>query len=312
MSAEMPDRPGDALNDRVLRSILISNCCLSTEEVEHISNSAHELGISFARAAIQLGIVSEEELADALEWAQRFSGERVGPVEAAVRRVSTVGRRTGINTSGIERRAASQIVIAREPYNAHAEKIRALRTELLQIAQAPNRACVFAVISPYRQDGRSQLVAEIAIAFAQLGRNTLLVDADLRHPRQQELFEGPHDALGLAHALAQQTLPPVHPVEGLSNLYVLPAGDLPLNPLELLSTHHFRRLMTEWRNNYDFVIIDTPPVADSADALAVAEVAESAVVVSRAKQTTYRGFKNMLRRLATADARVLGAVIGHF
>ncbi|MFT3905562.1 MAG: CpsD/CapB family tyrosine-protein kinase [Steroidobacteraceae bacterium] len=312
MSAEMPERLPSP-EDNVLRAVLISNCQLSSEKVGQIDETARDLSLSFTRTAVQLGFVSEEELRDAEEYARRFRDtERAGPIEAAVRRLSATPRRRSVNTSDFPRTLNPLLVFVREPYNEHSEKLRALRTELLLLMQQQSQPCALAIASAFAGEGRSQLAAELAIAFAQLGRNTLLVDADMRNPRQHLLFEGPDDEEGLAHALLSATLPQVHEVQGQPHLYVLPTGPTPPNPLELLSTHYFKRLVSDWRSTFDFIVFDTPPIGAYADGLAIATVAERSLVLSRAEHTTYRGFKDMLRRLATAETRIMGAVINHF
>jgi receptor protein-tyrosine kinase len=312
MNAEVPFLNPD---DNVLRAVLISNCGLSTEQVAQIEQTARELNFDFARAAMQRGFVTEKECSEAQVYARRFGDQdrsQVGPIEAAVRRLATTQRRPGFSTSAIVCKVSPDLVLLREPYNAHSEKLRALRTELLMLSQADVQPCVMAVASAYAGEGRSQLAAELAISFAQLGRNTLLVDADMRHPHQQFLFAGADGVDGLAQALIATRAPQVHSVEGLPNLFVLPTGPTPPNPLELLSAHYFRRLVDEWRSAFDFVVFDTPPISMCSDGLAVATVAERTLLLSRAKHTSYRGFKDMLRRMAIAETQILGGVINHF
>ncbi len=173
------------------------------------------------------------------------------------------------------------------------------------------RSNVFAFVSPGRYEGRSQLCAELAIAFAQLGRRTLLVDADLRHPRQHVLFSS-ENQWGLSKALAQGDAPYLNTVEGLPQLTLLTSGPVPNNPLELLSQSRFERLTSSLGNQYDFIVIDTPAVSQCADALQVASVARHVVAVSRAGVTSFQDMKDMLRRLALTDSAILGAVFNKF
>jgi protein-tyrosine kinase len=173
------------------------------------------------------------------------------------------------------------------------------------------RGNVFALVGPGRSEGRSQLCAELAIAFAQLGRRTLLVDADLRHPRQHALFSA-ENQWGLAQTLALGEPPYLHAVEGLPDLVVLTCGTIPPNPLELVSHRRFERLITEMRRQYDFIVIDTPAVSLYADALQVATVARRVLVVSRSETTSFSSMKDMLRRLAVTESKILGAVISRF
>ena len=168
-----------------------------------------------------------------------------------------------------------------------------------------------AVLSPGPGEGRSQLCGELAISFAQLGRRTLLVDADMRKPQQHVLF-GSTNQHGLSQAIAHNDKPYFHPVGDLPSMHLLTAGPIPPNPLELLSDGRFSNLLNEWRNSYEFIVLDTPPVAQCADGLAVATMATRALVLSRAQHTTYKSTRSLLRRLASTHSRLLGAVINHF
>ena len=95
-------------------------------------------------------------------------------------------------------------------------------------------------------------------------------------------------------------------------MHLLTAGEIPPNPLELLSDGRFEKLMADWRNNYEFLVLDTPPVSQCADGLAIATLAGRVLVLSRAQHTPYKNTREMLRRLATTQSRILGAVMNHF
>lgn len=200
---------------------------------------------------------------------------------------------------------------ARSPYHPRGERLRMLRTELLLRHEAGEGANVVAVLSPGVAEGRSQLAAELAIAFSQLGRPTLLVDGDLRRPQQHALFNA-DNSRGLAQAIAHEEAPRFQSVKGLPSLFLLTAGPPPPNPLELLSDRCFELMVTDWRQHFQFVVMDTPPVNRYADGLAVATVVGRVLTVSRARRTRYRDTRDMLRRLGATQARILGAVINHF
>ena len=172
-------------------------------------------------------------------------------------------------------------------------------------------ANVVAVLSPCPAEGRSQLAADLAIAFAQLGRPTLLVDTDLRHPQQHVLFNA-DNTRGLAHALAREEVPRFQTVAGLPSLFLLTAGAPPANPLEMLSDRCFETMAGEWQQHFQFVVLDTPPVGQYADGLAVATIVGRVLSLSRARHTPYRETRDMMRRLAATQSRILGAVINHF
>lgn len=206
---------------------------------------------------------------------------------------------------------SQRLVLAHWPYHPRSEKIRMLRTELLLRHEKSESANVVAVLSPCASEGRSQLAAELAIAFAQLGRPTLLVDADLRHPQQHVLFNA-DNTQGLSEAIAREEAPRFQPVQGLPSLFLLTAGAPPPNPLELLSDRRFEVMASEWQQHFQFVVFDTPPVSRYADGLAVATIVGRVLSLSRARETPYRETRDMMRRLGATQSRILGAVINHF
>lgn len=236
------------------------------------------------------------------------------PCPAEDRRQLATAARTPPGGALSEGRAApsAYLLLAHQPYHPHSEQIRSLRTELLLRHEDVDSANVVAVLSPCPGEGRSQLAAELAISFAQLGRPTLLVDADLRRPRQHALF-GADNTRGLSQALVREREKPhLQSVAGLHSLALLTAGPLPPNPLELLSDRRFEALADEWRQTFQFVLLDTPPVGLYADGLAVATIVGRVLSLSRARRTTFTDTREMLRRLAATQSRILGAVINRF
>lgn len=206
---------------------------------------------------------------------------------------------------------SDRLIMAHDPYDPRYEKIRALRTELLLRRESIDRADIVALLSPCPGEGRSLLAAELAIAFAQMGRPTLLVDADLRRPQQHLLF-GTDNRQGLSQAIEYGTKPQLHSVHGMARMSVLTAGEVPGNPLELLSSSAFASMIEDWRDNFEFVVIDTAPVMHFSDGLAVASLVGRVLALSRAQHTPYKDMQDMLRRLTATRSQILGAVISHF
>ena len=201
--------------------------------------------------------------------------------------------------------------LAHDSKSDRAEQIRALRTDLLLGFEEAGQTGVIALTSPGSGEGRTQLAAELAIAFAQLGRSTLLVDADLRRPQLHLLFNA-HNGPGLAQAIERGISPHLFAVAGFAQLYLLTAGATPANPAELLSHERFAFMVADWRRTFDFVIIDTAPMALYADGLVVASLAGKVLQVSRAHHTAYKEMQEMVRRLTASRLPVVGAVLGHF
>lgn len=299
-----------ALSDKALAEALISLHGLSAQSLEKIAETMRGQGLSFAEAALQLGLATPKDLEDASVWASHPKKETPSLFETAILRAQGANSSVALRRGDVVR-PGSQLALIHDPDSPRSEKIRALRTELMLLLEDARRGNVCALLGSGRGEGRSLLCAELAIAFAQLGRQTLLVDADLRHPRQHEFF-GADNQWGLAQALALGQAPSLYGVQGVPELSVLTAGAVPPNPLELVSNRRFERLIADWRRTYDFVLIDTPPVSPSADALAIATAARRVLVVGRTESTSFGGMKDLLRRLAPTQARILGAVINKY
>jgi protein-tyrosine kinase len=204
------------------------------------------------------------------------------------------------------------LMLLHEPDTSYCEQIRALRTELLLLNSASRGGNSLVILSPCPSEGRTQLCAELAIAFSQLGHDTLLVDADLRRPRLHTLFVPDKMYDGLGQALASGSSPELLSMEKLAHLSVLLAGPAVPNPLELLTNGHFQRQMADWRKKYKMIIVDTPPITEFADGLAIASFAEQVVIVGRKGSTPHNNTKEMLRRMGGTQSRIVGAIFNRF
>ncbi len=193
----------------------------------------------------------------------------------------------------------------RDPFSSHTETLRALRQSLL--LRQTGESNVLTVVSPGAGEGKSRLAAELAWLFAQLGEPTLLVDANLRRPRQHLLFKGAQ-GLGLADALQAQSAPVLHAVEAAEALRLVTAGALPKHPVELLSAKGFGGLLASWRQQFRHIVIDTPAFAASSDALAVSVEAGAALMLVREHHSSMAGLRESAARLRAARVALTGTV----
>jgi len=295
-----------------LRKAIIAHCQLSMVDEEAIAAAMRKSGMSFVDAALHLGLINPSDVEDTIAWARRRkSTTQHSLFESAINKIAP--HRKPAVVEGVSARLSPELQSLVNTDAVRGEALRALRTELLLLegttSRGPSR--VITIVSPLPQEGRSQLAAELAIVFSQLGRRTLLIDADLRHPRQHELFRISNDA-GLVDAIALPDPLQLHPVESMPYLAVLNSGHIPSNPIELLSDDRLAKLLLNLRSTYEFIVIDTPPVAKYADGLTVAAVAGEVLVVSRAQQTAQKEMRNLLKRMASTRAHVLGAILSHF
>jgi capsular exopolysaccharide synthesis family protein len=226
--------------------------------------------------------------------------------------------RSGATISRFPRSIDEPLTLKRGPLlragladQTRAERIRVLRTELLLRHSSRHHCRAIALVSAAARDGRSMLAAELAIAFAQLGRSTLLLDADFRSPHQHALF-GAALTGGLAPALSLGQLPRFFAVDEYPTLSLVTAGNPPPNPIELLSDGRFENLLAQLREDFEFIIVDTPSCSASADAQVIATLVGHVLTIQRAKRSSHKTVRAMLRQLESSRAEVLGAVINHF
>jgi capsular exopolysaccharide synthesis family protein len=172
----------------------------------------------------------------------------------------------------------------------------------------PRRA--LAVVSPNAGDGKTFFTANLAISLAQLGGRTLLVDADMRGPRQHNVFNLPND-VGLAGILSGRTLetPVVQQVPGVSGLFVLPVGSTPPNPLELVERPAFALLMRELASKFDYVLVDTPAAQYGSDGAVIANRCGASLMITRQDVSRIAAVEDMLIELADDQLSMAGFVI---
>jgi len=310
MSAEATDTEIAGLANR-LRDALIAKGKLSPAAAVRIEEARRAMGIGYGDAALRLGLITAADLREATEAAQESPPKATdGIVEGALHRMS-FNRGLPIKYVGVAK-AGPSLILLNDSDSTYSEQIRALRTELMLLNSTSRMGNLLAILSPCRGEGRTQLCAELAIAFSQLGQQTLLVDADLRRPKIQTLFEATNRYDGLGQALAVGGIPELLSVDKLPNLSVLLAGPSVPNPLELLTNGQFQRHMVDWRRKYSTVIVDTPPISEYADGLAIASFANQVLIVGRSGTTPHGDIKEMLRRMGTTQSRIVGAVIQNF
>lgn len=309
MSSQPIDPLRDDLNEK-LSEALVLLFQLSNEAIEQINELAKTLSIRFGEAALKCGAVTERQLEEAVEWInQRDQLQSPGIIEKMLRRTSH--RRDTVLWERDQLEPSKRIILLHDPDHPRSETVRSLRTQLLLRCKGWGGAGIIALLSPCGREGRSQLAAELAISFAQLGRRTLLVDADLRRPSQHCLFGADND-IGLAQAMTNGGPHHFHGIQGLPDMALMTAGDLPGSPLELLSGGAFERTMREWRRHFEFVILDTPPTSQFSDGLAIAAVAGNVLILGRAEITRFSDLTEICRQLASTNSRILGAVINRF
>jgi len=282
---------GDAeVRDRPLGEILKEVAALSTDQINEILAHQRTRGIRFGEAAIELGYASADVVRYAL--ARQFHY----PYDSSA-------------DSGL----APELVCATAPFTAAAEAIRGIRSHLLSgVLSEPQLQVPIAIVSPNPGEGRSYVAGNLAIAFAQLGRRTILVDADFRKPRQHEMF-GSAKSIGLSGVLSGRTQADViHKVRGFPSLALLPVGVTPPNPLELIERPAFSLLLREFISKFSYVLLDTPAGSFGSDARAIAARCGYAVVVTRKDRTTASELRDFSASLRETGCKIVGVVLNEF
>jgi receptor protein-tyrosine kinase len=276
-----------ALGNRSIGAVLIDTGKLSASAAETVLRSARESGLRFGEAAVKLGYVTADDVEHAL--AQQFDYPYLAADDDAVGR---------------------EVVAAFSPFSAPVEALRALRTQLmLRWFSAEHGPKALAIVSADRGDGRSHLAANLAVVFSQLGERTLLVDADLRNPRQHRIFKL-DDRVGLSALLAGrggESQP--QRIRGLMGLSVLPAGATPPNPQELLGRAAFPLLLEELSARFDVILVDTAAAGIGADFQSVAAVTRGAILLGRRNVTRTVDALAVRARIDAAGAKLVGAVL---
>ena len=192
--------------------------------------------------------------------------------------------------------------------NAFSEAIRTIRSSvLLSGLQSPRK--VVLLTSSIPDEGKTTLACNLAFALSQV-KKTLLLEADMRRPKLARVLGEDGNRPGLSELVADD-LPIgqcVYQVAG-SNLYVMQSGRIPPNPLELISSPRLAQAIEKLKEEFEVIVIDSPPVQLVSDAVMLAQVATAVVFVVRADSTPYPVSRHALNRLHRADAPVLGAVL---
>jgi protein-tyrosine kinase len=282
--------PDTVVHDRSIGDILSELRNLSADQVERVLAHQRGHGVRFGEAAVALGFATRDDVLFAL--AQQFHYPYAPQEQGQV---------------------SAELVTLREPFGPRAEAFRGLRSHvIMRLYQDPTVRHAVAIISPDSGDGKTYCAANLAASLAQLGGRTLLVDADMRAPRQHELF-GLSNRSGLSGILSGRSDSQViQQVGGVPSLFVLPVGTTPPNPLELVERPAFGLLMRELMTKFDHVVVDTPAAAHGADASVIAARCGAALIVARRNATRIAWLQELVGSLAGSQVRMAGVVYNEY
>jgi non-specific protein-tyrosine kinase len=230
-----------------------------------------------------------------------------------------VGQALGLGTVGAIGRLAGrgeELVVAAQPVSPVAEAFRVLCTNI-RFSSINGSLRTIVVTSPGPAESKSIAVANLAVAMAQAGLSVVAVDADLRRPRLHQLFgldlhegdTGERLWWGLTGSLLEgRTDGRLHSTQ-VAGLRVLPSGELPPNPAELMGSQHMQELLHELTQQADVVLIDSPPVLPVADATALAQRVDGVLLVVEAGKTRREAARHAVERLRQVGANLVGVVL---
>jgi len=231
----------------------------------------------------------------------------VGAVRSPVDRSSPIAQ--GVPLARLIKRElvpAPELVMLSQPRSIHAERFRRLKTTLAHLQEAELRVIVVSSGAP--EEGKSTVSINLALACASdMDERTLLIDADLRRPALSRYVK-PNPQIGLSHIVSGQA-DEEHAILRLEQtpLEFLPAGEIEKDPLNLFSSSAMKRLIEGFRERYDHVIIDTPPVVPFTDADAIGSYSDGVLLVVRAGVTTESVVQQAIDAITSAP--VLGTVL---
>lgn len=280
------DISGPAEADRPMGVILVEWGRLSQENAQRILDFQKKAGLPFGEAGIAMGLLTEEDVRQVLSL--QF-GHACLPADSGF---------------------ANELVAARAPESDAVEHLRTLRSQLmLRWFENDARHAALAIVSPGAGEGRSYIAANLAVLFSQLGKRTLLIDADLRKPRQHRIFGLP-GRVGLSAVLAGRAgWEAVNEIKSLPDLWVLPAGALPPNPQELLARAGFAKLISALRASYEVILIDTPAASTCADAGTIAARAGAALMLACQDRSSLPRLAGLTENLRQFGVTIVGAVL---
>lgn len=270
--------------DDSIGNLLLQAGKIRITDVQNILSLQNNESLRFGEAAVKLGLVSEEDISRML--ADQFDYTYLVPGEGGF---------------------SPELVCAYRPFTQPAEKIRILRNQLIS-RWFGNGKKTLSILGAGSGVGTSYIAANLAVAFAQLGQRTLLIDANLHIPRQHQIFNLDNRA-GLAGMLAGRTdMSSIVKMQDLSGLSVLPAGATPPNPAEIISRGMRSKLLGELGQHYDVILFDTPTFAEHAESASLAIISEGSILVAGQDKTKYRDLEQIRDTLNGTNAQLIGTV----
>lgn len=272
---------------KTIGSLLLESGIITVKDAEDIINLQQQENIRFGDAALKLGLVKQSDISFAISKQFDYSY-------------------LSIDDESIDRCLISAFL----PSGPEIEALRSLRSQLSLRWMADNKALL--VCGARSNNGSSYVSANLAVLFSQLGKKTLLIDANMRKPSQHLCFRNPNKQ-GLSDMLVGRADDSaITPIQGIDNLSVLFSGTAPPNPLELLGHSKFLNLKDRLSGQFDAIIIDVPPLLDYSDAEILASAVKGVLLVARKNHVSIRDLKKSKTKVELSGAIPLGVAVNNF
>lgn len=202
----------------------------------------------------------------------------------------------------------SSLIVTANPKSPIAEVYRALRTNI-QYSSSDFALKTIMVTSAQASEGKTTTISNLAVAYAQEGKKTLLIDCDMRKPSLHHMFSIPNRN-GLSKLLSGEAkLQEVLCETIIENLSLIPSGPIPTNPSELINSALMKELLESLKDHYDVILIDTPPVLAVTDSIITSALCDGVIMVAAAGKVKKEYLKKAKERLDHVNASILGVVL---
>lgn len=200
------------------------------------------------------------------------------------------------------------IISHSDPKSPISEAYRSIRTSI-EFSNIDKNVKTIVVTSSMQGEGKSTTACNLAVSFANLGKKILLIDCDLRRPSIHKQF-GITNIYGLTDViLSYKTFDQCIQRTDIENLDIVASGQIPPNPSEMLSSNKMRNLVNSFKDNYDYIILDTPPVGIVTDAAVLSSYCDGVIMVCASGEVDIEMAKIAKERLDKVNAKILGAVL---
>lgn len=202
---------------------------------------------------------------------------------------------------------------AQDTKSTYGEAVRSMRVNVEYLLPETGRAKIFLVSSANKGDGKSSVMSSLAVSIAKIEKRVLLVDVDLRRPRQHRVFKLSNKA-GLVDLLVSKKSfdELVHRDVKVQGLDVLTCGTIPVNPTDLLGSRRLEDFLREQAQNYDYIFLDAPPTLGFADPMILGNLADSTIITCDYKSANTDKLRVIIDRLRKSNVRLGGLVINRF